>query len=163
MHLLIQPHHLKGFTWLIAKFLFQISWRSSKIIFINKSNTLMGLGRKLLNSSIMMTCLIWAQSYQWYTSLRTTYLLPKLRYRVSIITLTKCQYPYMFCIHVQAIIDDKDRSLQSHKVIKEYNFYVSDDHNHDTLFGENCFGLIYDSFKKNRVSLQNIGFGQMGV
>ena len=37
-------------------------------------------------------------------------------------------------------------------MIKEYQFYVSDDHEHDTLFVQHCFGLIYDSLKKNGVS-----------
>ena len=49
-------------------------------------------------------------------------------------------------------IDGSYSTPQSHDVIKEYHFYVSDDREHDTLFVQHCFGLIYDSFKKNGVS-----------
>ena len=54
--------------------------------------------------------------------------------------------------HAQASIDGRDNTPQSCDVIKEYHFYVSDDHEHDTLFVQHCFGLIYDSFKNNGVS-----------
>ena len=37
-------------------------------------------------------------------------------------------------------------------MIKEYHFYVSDDHEHDTLFVQHYFGFIHDSFEKNGVS-----------
>ena len=50
--------------------------------------------------------------------------------------------------------------ILSRDVIKEYHFYVSDDREHDTLFVQHCFGLIYDSLKNNGTChLQNIGFG----
>ena len=45
-----------------------------------------------------------------------------------------------------------DSNPQSCDVIKEYHFYVSDDREHDTLFVQNRFGLIYDSLKKNGMS-----------
>ena len=48
-------------------------------------------------------------------------------------------------------IDGRDNTPQSCDVIKEYHFYVSDDREHDTLFVQHFFGLIYDSFKKNGV------------
>ena len=54
--------------------------------------------------------------------------------------------------HSQASIDGRDITPQSRDVIKEYHFYVSHDREHDTLFVQHCFGLIYDSFKKNGVS-----------
>ena len=60
-------------------------------------------------------------------------------------------------------IDGRDITTQSRDVIKGYHFYVSDDHEHDTLFVQHYFGLIYDSFKKNGVSFTETGFGQMGV
>ena len=53
--------------------------------------------------------------------------------------------------HAQVSIDGRD-STQSRNVIKEYNFYVSDDCEHETLFVQHCFGLIYDSFKNKGVS-----------
>ena len=66
--------------------------------------------------------------------------------------------------HAQASIDGtRDDTPQSHDVIKEYHFYVSDDREHDTLFVQHCFGLIYDSFKNNGVSFTEHGIGQMGV
>ena len=51
-------------------------------------------------------------------------------------------------------IDGRDNTPQSRDVIKEYHFYVNDDREHDTLFVQHCFGLIYDSFKKNGVSFK---------
>ena len=54
--------------------------------------------------------------------------------------------------HAQVSIDGRDNTHQSHNVIKEYHFYVSDDHEHEMLFVQHCFWLIYDSFKKNGVS-----------
>ena len=51
----------------------------------------------------------------------------------------------------QVSIDGRDNTHQSRDVNKEYNFYVSDDHEHDTLFIQQLFGLIYDSFKNNGV------------
>ena len=54
--------------------------------------------------------------------------------------------------HAQESIDGRDNTPQSHNVTKEYHFYVGDDHEHDTLFVQHYFGLIYDSFKKNGVS-----------
>ena len=54
--------------------------------------------------------------------------------------------------HAQESIDGRDNTPQSSDVIKEYHFYVSDYHEHDTLFVQHYFGLIYDSYKKNGVS-----------
>ena len=56
--------------------------------------------------------------------------------------------------HAQVSIDGRDSTPQSCDVIKEYHFYVSDDHEHDTLFVQQCFGLIYDSIKNNGVSFK---------
>ena len=53
--------------------------------------------------------------------------------------------------HAQVSIDGRDNTHQSRDVIKEYIFYVSDDHEHDALFIQQLFGLIYDSFKNNGV------------
>ena len=53
--------------------------------------------------------------------------------------------------HAHAIIYSRDSTPQSRDVIKEYHFYVGDDHEHDMLFVQHYFGLIYDSFKKNGV------------
>ena len=36
--------------------------------------------------------------------------------------------------HAHASIDGRDRTPQSCDVIKEYHFYVSDDHENETLF-----------------------------
>ena len=46
-------------------------------------------------------------------------------------------------------IDHTYITLYSRDVIKEYHFYVNDDREHDTLFVEHYFGLIYDTFIKN--------------
>ena len=100
IHHLIDMFHLKGSTCLRTKFLFHSSWRNSKIISINISNALMSLGGKILNSSILVRCLSWEQLYHWYTSHTTTHFHPKLRYRVSIMTLTKCRYSYKLCTYM---------------------------------------------------------------
>ena len=57
---------------------------------------------------------------------------------------------HVLYIHAQESIDGSDNT-QSRDVIKEYHFYVSDDREHETLIVQHCFGLIYDSFKKNGV------------
>ena len=54
--------------------------------------------------------------------------------------------------YAQESIDGTDYTPQSRDVIKEYHFYVSDDREHDMLFVQCCFGLIYDSLKKNGAS-----------
>ena len=54
--------------------------------------------------------------------------------------------------HAQESIDGRDSTPQSRDVIKEYHFYVSDDREHETLFVQHYFGLIYDSSKKKGVS-----------
>ena len=54
--------------------------------------------------------------------------------------------------HAQASTTGRDRTPQSRNVIKEYHFYVSDDHEHDMLFFQHYFGFIYDSLKNNGVS-----------
>ena len=59
---------------------------------------------------------------------------------------------HLFYRQAQASIDGRDSTPQSRVVIKEYHFYVSDDRERDTLFVQHCFGLIYDSLKKNGVS-----------
>ena len=60
-------------------------------------------------------------------------------------------FVYVLYRHAHANIDGRDNTHQSRNVIKEYNFFVSDDHEHDTLFIQQLFGLIYDSFKNNGV------------
>ena len=54
--------------------------------------------------------------------------------------------------HAHVNIDDVDNTPESHNVIKEYHFYISDDHEHDPLFVQHCFGLIYESFRENHTS-----------
>ena len=54
--------------------------------------------------------------------------------------------------HAQVSIDGRDNTPKSRDVIKEDHFYVSDDHENDRLFVQQCFGLIYDLLKKNGVS-----------
>ena len=65
--------------------------------------------------------------------------------------------------HAQVSVDSVDNTPESHNVIKEYHFYISDDRAHDTFFVQNCFGLIYESLKKTTYHSQSIGFGQAGV
>ena len=60
-------------------------------------------------------------------------------------------------------IDGRDSTPQSRDVIKEYHFYVSDDREHEMLFVQHFFGMIYDSFKRMGCHLHNTGFGEMGV
>ena len=54
--------------------------------------------------------------------------------------------------HAQMDIDGIDSTHDLRHVIKEYHFYVSDDREHDTLFVQHCFGLMYESFRKKGVS-----------
>jgi hypothetical protein len=61
--------------------------------------------------------------------------------------MCRCLYSCMSCIDMHKLrIDGRDNTPESHDVIKEYCFYVSDDREHDTLFVYHCFGLIYESF-----------------
>ena len=72
---------------------------------------------------------------------------------MSIITPTKCPFfVHVLYRHAQEIIDGRGSTSESHDVINEYHFYVSDDREHDMLFVQDCFGLIYHSFKNNGVS-----------
>ena len=87
--------------------------------------------------------------------LRITHLLLRKRYKVSIITPTRSPSSFMYCIDMlrrALMVLGIALLYQSCDVIKEYHFYVSDDREHDTLFVQHCFGLIYDSFKNNGVS-----------
>ena len=43
-------------------------------------------------------------------------------------------YVHVLYRHVEASIDGRDSTPQSRDVIKEYHFYVSNDHEHDTFF-----------------------------
>ena len=71
---------------------------------------------------------------------------------MSIITPIRCPSSYMYCIDMLRRALMVGIALLSHTMIKEYHFYVSDDHEHDTLFVQHYFGMIYDSFKNNGVS-----------
>lgn len=53
--------------------------------------------------------------------------------------------------HAHLNLDGKDSIEKSRDVIKEYHFYISDDREHDTLFMQNLFDLIYESLQKNDI------------
>ena len=61
-------------------------------------------------------------------------------------------FVHVLYIDDQESIDGRVCTPQPDDVIKEYHFYVSDDCEHDMFFVQHCFGLIYDSLKKNGVS-----------
>ena len=90
--------HLRGSTCSRMIFLFQTSWMSFKVKFTNTLNTPISLGGKLQNLSILMRFLSQEQSYRWQTLLRITHFLLRERYKVSIITPTRCPYSNMYCI-----------------------------------------------------------------
>lgn len=52
--------------------------------------------------------------------------------------------------HAQVNVDDVDSTTESHNVIKNYHFYISDEH--ETLCVQHLFVLIYESFRKNHIS-----------
>jgi hypothetical protein len=39
-------------------------------------------------------------------------------------------------------------------VIKEYHFYIYDDHEHDTLFVQHFFDIIYNDFKNHGINFK---------
>ena len=41
-----------------------------------------------------------------------------------------------------------DSSENNHEVIKEYHFYISDDHTHDTFFVQYCLGMLYKKLSR---------------
>jgi hypothetical protein len=49
-------------------------------------------------------------------------------------------------------VDGRDNIPESCDVIKEYYFYVSDYCEHDTQFVQHYFGLIYESFRNNKIA-----------
>ena len=66
--------------------------------------------------------------------------------------------------HALVNVDCVYSTPESCNVIKEYHFYISDNHAHDTFFVQHFSGLIYESFrKKNTYYSQFIGCGQMDV
>ena len=65
--------------------------------------------------------------------------------------------------HVEQNIDHIESTSENWHVIKEYNFYISDDRTHDTHFVQHCFGKIYDSLKSRGINFNDIGYGHMDV
>ena len=49
--------------------------------------------------------------------------------------------------HAQQNVDDIESTNYNRHVIKEYHFYISDDHAHDTHYIQHCFDIIYGSLK----------------
>ena len=49
--------------------------------------------------------------------------------------------------HAEQNVDDIESTSENRHVIKEYHFYISGDHTHDTYFLQHYFGKIYDSLK----------------
>ena len=45
--------------------------------------------------------------------------------------------------HADLGVNGFDNNENNHEVIKEYHFYISDDHTHDTCFFQHCFGILY--------------------
>ena len=54
--------------------------------------------------------------------------------------------------HSQQDIDGIESTCDNRDVIKEYHFYISDDHTHDTHFVQHCIEKnFYDSLKSRKV------------
>ena len=53
--------------------------------------------------------------------------------------------------HAQQNVDGIESTNDNRHVIKEYHFYISDDHAHDTHFIQHCFDIIYGSLKTRGV------------
>ena len=49
--------------------------------------------------------------------------------------------------HAEQNVDHIESTSENKHVIKEYHFYISDNHTHDTYFVQHCFEKIYDSLK----------------
>ena len=56
--------------------------------------------------------------------------------------------------HAEIDVDGFDNNKNDHEVIKEYNFYMSDDHTHDTCFFHHCFGMIYKELSRRMVTFK---------
>jgi hypothetical protein len=54
--------------------------------------------------------------------------------------------------HAYFNVNGRDSTNESCDAIKEYHFHINNDHEHDTLFVQHYFGLIYESFRKNDIS-----------
>ena len=59
---------------------------------------------------------------------------------------------HVFQRHAQVNFDGSNITPESCDVTNEYHFYISDDYEHDTLFIQHFFILIYESFRKNKIS-----------
>ena len=55
--------------------------------------------------------------------------------------------------HVEQNNDNIESNNDNRHVIKEYHFYISDEHTHDTRFVQHCFERIYDSLKACGIKL----------
>ena len=53
--------------------------------------------------------------------------------------------------HAQQNVDDIERTNDNRRLIKEYHFYINDDHTHDTHYVQHCFDIIYGSLKTHGV------------
>ena len=57
--------------------------------------------------------------------------------------------------HAQWSLDNIENTNDNRHVIKEYNFYISDDRAHGTHYVQHCFDKFYNSLKERK-----IGFNQ---
>jgi len=58
---------------------------------------------------------------------------------------------YILYRHVEQNFDDIESTSENQHVIKEYQFYISDDCTHDTNFVQHCFDNIYESLKSDGI------------
>jgi len=59
---------------------------------------------------------------------------------------------HVLYIHAQLNVVGSDNTNDPCDVI-EYHFYINDDREHETLFMQHLFCLMYESLKKNDISL----------
>ena len=56
--------------------------------------------------------------------------------------------------HAELDVDGFDRNENNREVIKEYHFYISDDHTHDTGFVQHFNGILYKELPRRRVNFK---------
>ena len=99
---------------------------------------------------------------QWFILFRSTLSLHRRRYKVSIIIYTRPLYlVHILYKHEYLDVDGSDSNENNREVIKEYHFYISDYHTHDTFFFIIFLIWFIKNYQYEGSLLKNIGCGQM--
>jgi len=61
---------------------------------------------------------------------------------------------HIFYRHAELHVDGSNNDENNCEVIKEYHFYISDDHTHDTCFVQHYFNMLYNKLSRRGVSFK---------